>query len=165
MRKHLNQMTAVLSRKNVVISRFPLSLNKIHAFIYKCVVWAHIDEKVLPSNDHLINILYETMCCQALGKMGSPKPDVGLRSQLETLQKQVQRQFFSSCFGHFVPIRLFWYETVESNKLLLRWRRSERNTRSASTGWRRRRTTSRRRPVCSRGTSRRSSPFSSTLSR
>ena len=31
-------------------------------------------------------------CCQALGKMGSPKPDVGLRSQLEMLQKQVQKQ-------------------------------------------------------------------------
>ena len=95
LRKHLNQMTAVLSRKNVVISRFPLSLNKIHAFIYKCVLWAHIDKKVLPSNDNLINNLYETMCCQALGKMGSPKPDVGLRSQLETLQKQVQPHFFS----------------------------------------------------------------------
>ena len=77
-------MTVVLSRKNVVISR----LNKIHAFIYKCVLWAHIDKKVLPSNDNVINNLYETMCCQALGKMGSPKPDVGLRSQLETLQKQ-----------------------------------------------------------------------------
>merc|ERR1719430_2590609 len=29
---------------------------------------------------------------QALGKMGSPKPDVGLRSQLEMLQKQVEKE-------------------------------------------------------------------------
>ena len=37
-------------------------------------------------------LIKDFVLLQALGKMGSPKPDVGLRSQLEMLQKQVQQQ-------------------------------------------------------------------------
>ena len=43
-------------------------------------------------------MLVMSLLFQALGKMGSPKPDVGLRSQLEMLQKQVQK-FFSFFFS------------------------------------------------------------------
>ena len=40
----------------------------------------------------MLMLIKNTCCYQALGKMGSPKPDVGLRSQMEMLQKQVQKQ-------------------------------------------------------------------------